>query len=356
VVNAGRSQQSMLALWVPLLVASSLAPSVNITQLVQEQFAKYDPSYPTWSIEGGAALNRTRRQLDQWQAQGKPKFCSEQLYAEAVSALHYYANYSVFNRSYSLLEQSLRGPEEDSQAWALLESPSGTFGPCYTVEPMVSFNQLDPFINAWNNMAANSTAPGPQYTPVHSLDPWLGDGLVEFCRKHLVSNITRDGVDSREMLAAVSADLSQLAFKKDLRQLWNTTSGATPLSDDWVEGWWDFLIDEWQDVSTGTWGAWYATSAKENETSGGATSRAATSGGGTSGGGTTVVHARDLSMTFHILSYAHKDHRKAPRRYPELSNWLLSDEFLRGIYPHGRYAGLSYTPTVLTHTDCTNTH
>jgi hypothetical protein len=309
----------ILSLWVS---ASSVGPA-NITQLIQEQFAQYDPSYPIWSMEGEAALNRTRTKLDQWQAEGKPKFCSEQLYAEAVTALHYYANFSIYNRSYSLLEESISGPLADSQAWALSELPSGTFGPCYTVEPMVSFNQLDPFINAWNGLAANSTS--PQYTPVHSLDIWLGDGLVDYCRRHLVSNITRDGVDTREMLAAVSGDLSQIAFKRALRGLWNTTSGAEPLSDDWVERWWNFLTEEWQDVATGTWGARYVTGAKGND---------AVAMGGSMDGAT--VQGRDLSMTFHILSYAHKDHRRAPRLHPQLSNWLLSEDFLQGIYPHGR--------------------
>lgn len=50
----------------------------------------------------------------------------------------------------------------------------------------------------------------PPFTPVHTLDPWLGDGLVEYCRTHLVSHITNDGINTREMLAAVSGDLSQM--------------------------------------------------------------------------------------------------------------------------------------------------
>jgi hypothetical protein len=299
------------------MLLSVASAHINITRLVQDQFADYDPSYPQWSAEGLAALNATRSHLDVLQQKGYPKFCSEQLYAEATSAVHYYANRTIFSRSHELLNQSLQSPDADSQAWALLENPSGTWGSCYTVQPMVAFNQLDPFINGWNDMASSGTP--PQYTPVHALDPWLGDGLVDYCRRHLVSNITDDGVNTREMLAAVSGSLSQLAFKQALRALWNASSGASPLGDAWVEQWWAFLTKEWQDPETGTWGARYVTGEKDAVT-----------------GADITVQGHDVSMTFHSLSYAHKDHRRPPRLYPQLFDWLLSAELESGIYPYGR--------------------
>lgn len=186
-------------------------------------------------------LNESRTRLNKLQVLGHPKYCAEQRYAEANAAVLYYANGTLFDASYALLEQSLDTPDADSQTWALLEQAAGTWGPCYTVEPLVAFNQLDPFINAWGNaVTATATATGngnatvgtaapapnadadadadslvetpswPPFTPVHTLDPWLGDGLVEYCRTHLVSHITNDGINTREMLAAVSGDLSQM--------------------------------------------------------------------------------------------------------------------------------------------------
>lgn len=189
---------------------------------------------------------------------------------------------------------------------------------------MVAFNQLDPFITAWGDMAAATGPLQPRYTPVAALDPWLGGGLVEYCRAHLVSDIPRTGVDTREMLAAVSGDLSQMAFKSALRAFWNSSSGAPPLSSSWVDAWWAFLVSEWQDLATGTWGARYTTGTSDKTR-------------GLLGGTSEIVQAHDLSITFHILSYAHKDHRRAPKLYPELYSWLLSPEFLvEGVYPLGR--------------------
>lgn len=188
---------------------------------------------------------------------------------------------------------------------------------------MVAFNQLDPFITDWNTLASSGAS--PKFTPVHALDPWIGksDGnsdsrLIEYIRRNLVSNCSHDGVNRREMLAAVSGDLSQMAFKSDLRGLWNSSSGAGAMSDEWVDNWWNFLVNEWQDASTGTWGARYNTGQKS------------------ASGEEVVVQGHDLSITFHILSYSHKDHRHAPRLYPELFDWLLSPTFHVDVYPYGR--------------------
>lgn len=138
------------------------------------------------------------------------------------------------------------------------------------------------------------------------------------------------------------------AFKHELRALWNSSSGAAPLTDDWVEAWWSFLTDEWQDESTGTWGARYAyTTPAQQATAVGTLNDAHPNTGAHAESDAhadvgasvseTVVQAHDLSMTFHILSYSHKDHRHAPYLYPELHGWLLSTEFLcDGVYPLGR--------------------
>ena len=60
------------------------------------------------------------------QQQGYPKFCTEQHYAEATTAVLYYADESVFSHAHSLLLDSLKGPANDSQLWALSEFPNGT--------------------------------------------------------------------------------------------------------------------------------------------------------------------------------------------------------------------------------------
>jgi len=295
---------------------------MNITELIAAQNAAYDPTYPQWSVPALAALNASRAHLDGLQRAGHPKFCSEQRWAEADAAVRYYANSSVFDASFALLAQSLRSPDADNQSWALAEQPGGTWGPCYTVEPLVAFNRLDPFINAWSAAAASAPPAPPARAPVHALDPWLGGGLVDYCRAHLVSHIGRDGVNAREMLAAVSGDLCQMAFKAEMRALWNASSGAAPLTDAWVEAWWSFL-GEWQDPATGTWGARYSYSNATDD--------------GAAAGGALVAQAHDLSMTYHILSYSHKGHRHAARLYPELHGWLLSPGFLQdGVYPLGR--------------------
>lgn len=40
--------------------------------------------------------------------------------------VRHYADHSVFQQSQALLAASLRGPDNDSQAWALEEQPGGT--------------------------------------------------------------------------------------------------------------------------------------------------------------------------------------------------------------------------------------
>jgi hypothetical protein len=111
---------------------------------------------------------------------------------------------------------------------------------------MVAFNRLDPFITDWDTLAASGA--NPKFTPVHALDPWIGNfddksdsRLMEYIRRNLVSNCSHDGVNRREMLAAVSGDLSQMAFKSDLRGLWNSSSGGAAMSDEWVDDWWERL-------------------------------------------------------------------------------------------------------------------
>lgn len=61
--------------------------SINITALVARQMADYDPTYPAWSAVGLAALNRTRSHLDGLEVNGHAKYCSEQRYAESVTAV-----------------------------------------------------------------------------------------------------------------------------------------------------------------------------------------------------------------------------------------------------------------------------
>ena len=109
-----------------LLAAATQTPLANITGIVQRQFAQYDPTYPKWSAAGLAELNNTRFKLNALQQQGYPKFCTEQHYAEATTAVLYYADESVFSHAHSLLLDSLKGPANDSQLWALSEFPNGT--------------------------------------------------------------------------------------------------------------------------------------------------------------------------------------------------------------------------------------
>lgn len=109
-----------------LLAVPTPKQPANITAIVQSQFAQYDPTYPKWSAAGLKELNNTRFKLNALQQQGYPKFCSEQRYAEATTALLYYANSSAFSTACTLLLDSLKGPVNDSQSWALSESPNGT--------------------------------------------------------------------------------------------------------------------------------------------------------------------------------------------------------------------------------------
>ncbi len=269
----------MAVLWPALAPAAAAqddagleaALAVDFESLRAADFRAFDPQYETNKALRKKRFRELEKRLLDAQAAGRDLPCSDQIYIEAKWLFGYTADWPRLDRRLSDLAGSLENPD---QAFAHRQSPDdGAWGACYEEW----FHKLDATIDGLNELAEQGRSPEHPFTFLNRIG--TTDGLIAYLSRLLVSDIAHTGFDLREELGTVTAVLSEILFKEDLRRLFDRHATGLKISDAYVAAYRGFL-DDWQDPRTGYWGAWYRS-------------------------GQVVYKSADLSMTYHTVHYRH---------------------------------------------------
>lgn len=244
----------------------------DFNRLINMQFCVFDADYNQKRKEYEGILVPIEKALVAIQKTGNSMAASDQLMIECKYRLMYTADWNGLETAIEKFRESLENRDQD---WAAQQVASdGSWGPCYDQW----FLKVDAMIDAVNTLADEGKQ--PQY-PLDLLAP-IGDvaGLIAWLENHKVSRIYRDGLDRRDALGAVTAALSQMCFKSEIRDYFRQYVKGFDLSDDYIAAYKKWL-DDWQDQDTGYWGGWFACDNGE------------------------TLPSPDLSLTFHNISYQH---------------------------------------------------
>lgn len=220
--------------------------------------------------------------------------CSSQILEEVGWRIKYTTDRAAVERRLADLEQSLT-KSEDEQRFALEQTEAhGSWGACY--EPWVfrAWASVDPL----KELAyAGET---PRY-PLRFLDAVdTPEKIQTLLRDLIVSRVAEDGRNRRKELNLAVTALGQLLLLPKLAPFVDPEVDRQALAEAMIR----VMDDEWQDPKTGYWGAWYEADGQ-------------------------IVKTKDLSITFHIVSYREGD---VPRR-TELVDTLFQTREVR--YPYG---------------------
>ena len=269
---------------------------IDCNEMINKQFFAFDQSYISEQKKYAARLSPLEKKLSDLQERGNSMAASDQRMIECKWLLQYTANWKALQEAIDGLSESLKNKD---QAWAEGQSSvDGSWGPCYTQW----FLKVDAMIDAVNEMADEGIA--PQYpfdfmAPIataEKMQSWLNDQRT--------SKIYADGLDRRDALGAVTAALSEMCFKSEIRDYFRQHVKGFDLSDAYIAAYKAWL-DDWQDTETGYWGAWF-------EQADG-----------------PLVKSTDLSLTFHNISYQHGKVACWPQIFA--TTLALRD----GTYPYG---------------------
>ena len=244
----------------------------NFDQLISDQFCAFDADYLTQKAAFEAQFEPLQERLIAIQKTGNSMAASDQKMVECKWLLLYTADWKTLTDKLSDFEKSLADHDQD---WASQQVESdGSWGPCYDQW----FLKVDAMIDAVNTLADAGDA--PKY-PFLFLEPIATpQKMVAWLESQKISQIYADGLDRRDALGAVTATLSQMCFKSEIRDYFKAHVKGFDLTDDYIATYKNWL-DAWQDDQTGYWGGWFATKSDG------------------------VLKSTDLSLTFHNISYQH---------------------------------------------------
>ena len=244
----------------------------DFSKLITAQFCVFDSDYVAQQKTYAAKLAPLQDKLIAAQQTGNSMAASDQQMIECKWLLQYTADWKTLDQKLAGFASSLSNPD---QAWAEKQVASdGSWGPCYDQW----FLKVDAMIDAVNTLADEGKA--PEY-PLAFLEPIsTPDKMTAWLDGQKTSRIFADGLDRRDALGAVTAALSQMCFKSEIRDYFKTNVKGFDLTDDYISAYKSWL-DDWQDGQSGYWGGWFDTTDQG------------------------VLKSSDLSLTFHNISYQH---------------------------------------------------
>ena len=272
------------------------ARSVDDMQIIVErEFERYDADYRAHRRKFEARLRAVQEQLHDAEQMGNAMVCSSQIASEAKWLLTHTARWTRLAATIDRLEASLALGD---QTFALKQSAvDGAWGACYREW----FLKLDATIDALNDLQTRGEAPRYPLTFLERIDD--ADKLIRIVQSLLVSDIANTGIDHRDELNELSESMAQLLFKPELKAYVVKNVRGFEITDRMVNRYYAFL-DRWQDARTGYWGAFYRV-------------------------GDRIYRGRDLSMTYHVVSY----------RYGRVNHWPAIVDTTLAIkeleYPYG---------------------
>ncbi|HBU98063.1 hypothetical protein [Thalassospira lucentensis] len=244
----------------------------NFEQLISDQFCAFDANYLSQQATFEAQLAPLQDKLIAIQKTGNSMAASDQQMIECKWFLSYTADWKTLAGKLAAFEKSLDNPDQD---WASQQvAIDGSWGPCYDQW----FLKVDAMIDAVNTLADQGQA--PKYPFLFLAPIATPQKMVAWLESQKTSHIFADGLDRRDALGAVTATLSQMCFKSEIRDYFQTHVKGFNLSDDYIAAYKKWL-DDWQDGQSGYWGGWFATASDG------------------------VLKSPDLSLTFHNISYQH---------------------------------------------------
>lgn len=244
----------------------------DFSALITEQFCAFDQNYVTQQESYAGKLAPLQDRLIAAQNAGNSMAASDQKMIESKWLLLYTADWNTLDAKLADFSKSLDNPD---QSWAEKQVPSdGSWGPCYDQW----FLKVDAMIDAVNTLADAGQA--PEY-PFLFMEPIATpDKMIAWLEDQKTSKIYADGLDRRDALGAVTATLSQMCFKSEIRDYFQTHVKGFDLTEDYITAYKNWL-DDWQDDQSGYWGGWFETPDQG------------------------VLKSNDLSLTFHNISYQH---------------------------------------------------
>ena len=222
----------------------------DFNSLIELQFSAFDPDYSDRKGTYADKLAPLEEKLIAAQQTGNSMAASDQYMIECKWLLLYTADWDGLEKKIAQFEKSLKNKDQD---WAEEQVASdGSWGPCYDQW----FLKVDAMIDAINALADEGIA--PDY-PLTFLSPIAKPAdLVAWLNSQKTSRIFADGLDRRDALGAVSAALSEMCFKSEIRDYFRQYVKGFDLSDDYIAAYKSWL-DDWQDEQSGYWGGWFET-------------------------------------------------------------------------------------------------
>lgn len=244
----------------------------DFSALITEQFCAFDQNYVAQQESYAGKLAPLQDKLIAAQSAGNSMAASDQKMIESKWLLLYTADWNALDAKLADFSKSLENPD---QSWAEKQVPSdGSWGPCYDQW----FLKVDAMIDAVNTLADAGQA--PEY-PFLFMEPIATpDKMIAWLEGQKTSKIYADGLDRRDALGAVTATLSQMCFKSEIRDYFQTYVKGFDLTEDYITAYKTWL-DDWQNDQSGYWGGWFETPDQG------------------------VLKSNDLSLTFHNISYQH---------------------------------------------------
>lgn len=241
----------------------------DVENILTDQFVIHDPIYEASKKALSEGVRLLTEQVMELQKSGVNTDCSDQILIESRWLLEHTDNWDRLEKNIAKLSESLKILD---QSFATEQSPTdGSWGRCYDEW----FLKLDATIDALNDLMDQDIPPKYALTFLGKIENY--EFLEAYLNRLLVSNIAVNGIDHRDELGAITGALSQMFFKKKMRNFIKGNVNVYTVGDDYIERYRRFL-DSWQDPRTGYWGAWYRIHGKVHKTA-------------------------DLSLTFHTISY-----------------------------------------------------
>lgn len=234
-------------------------------------FLEYDPAYPENFAARERRFNALAERLFARAARGQDNQCSGQIFLEAKWLLGYTAWWSRLDARLDELEASFAVAD---QSFAAEPSPGdGFYGRCATE----MFIRVEDTLVNYFELAEHGQVPAVERQPLEELrDP---KKMTAFFEAHLISDIPETGEDHRSRLGGL-ASIIAAADKRDpvIEMARSTVRGPDLMPERAAEmrAQFNYLVDWWQDPTSGYWGAWYRE-------------------------GDRVFKTTDLSITYHLV-------------------------------------------------------
>jgi hypothetical protein len=257
-----------LAITVALGALLTAAPVSAQVKLSLNLVDSYIPSFPIKRRMNRAyrgELNKLQAKLLTRMEAGESMMCSAQILREASWMVNYTNRAKDIERRIRDLKNSLKN---NDQEFAAKQDPKdGSFGPCFENWLWRFDASVDPL------KALALRGEKPKY-PLKIWEPVDTPEEIEKLFKDLLISDVASGHNKRKELNLAVTALGQLLWLDGTAAVFPAHLDRKPLAEALKK----FVDEEWQDPTTGYWGAWYKV-------------------------GDEMKKTTDLSNTFHIVSY-----------------------------------------------------